>query len=551
MIALNMSLFLATTDTTIVSTSLATIVADLDGSDSDYAWVGVSYMLMQTSFQPLYAKLSDIFGRKVILFVSMAVFMLSSCLCGTAQSMLSLILLRGMQGAGGGGIVAMAWIIPDDLIPKGEGQAKWAHMKSFAWGMSAVSGPLLGGLFSDTISWRWAFFINIPIGAIAGLLLCIFLIPQPVHVRKPWSETVARFDWLGAILLTSGTAAIIVGLSNASRLGFVSLQTLPLIIGGVILFGLGILNEAITKRDAVLPPKLFRAREPALLLAMTFLHNFAFTAGTFYLALYYQAVDGSSALMAGVLMLPYSLGSCLISFPAGRWGEAVGLRRVYWTGFSSALLGFGLMITLNAESSPAVQAIYPLVAAVGIGLLFHCFKTGLQLALPGTADDAGATSAFFLVRFIGATTGLSLSSAIFSSTLTAKLPAGLDLAQSTAGIDYRALHFLTPILLRDNVLSAVSQALSMVWIVCAALLGFALLLSLLTRHHEPAPPFRMRFGFLKQTSAPTPPTPCTTITFASGPASAVAVSPFPSPHGPDLEKVLDGIGERLILEGNA
>ncbi|KZT61266.1 MFS general substrate transporter [Calocera cornea HHB12733] len=464
MIALNMSLFLATTDTTIVSTSLPTIMADLNGSDSDYAWVGVSYMLMQTSFQPLYAKLSDIFGRK---------------------SMISLIIFRGMQGAGGGGIVAMAWIIPDDLvrqnsntIPKGEARAKWAHLKSFTWGMSAVSGPLLGGLFSDAISWRWGFFINIPVGLVAGLLLCVFLIPQPVHVRQHWSKTWAQFDWLGAILLTAGTAAIIVGFSNASRLGFVSTQTLPLIIGGVAVFGLGIFNEAITKRDAVLPPQLFRAREPALLLTMTFLHNFAFTAGTFYLALYYQAVDGSSALMAGVLMLPYSLGSCLVSLPAGRWGETVGLRRVYWLGFSSALIGFSLMITLSAHSSPALQAIYPLIAAIGIGLLFHCFKTGLQHALPGTADDAGATSAFFLVRFIGATAGLSLSSAVFNSILTARLPTGFELTETTGGTDYRAMHSLSPITLRDSVLGAVSEALAMVWIVCAALLGFALVVRL-------------------------------------------------------------------------
>ncbi|EJU01128.1 MFS general substrate transporter, partial [Dacryopinax primogenitus] len=455
MIALNMALFLATTDTTIVSTSLPTIVADLNGSDGDYAWIGVSYMLMQTTFQPLYAKLSDILGRKAILFASMLLFLLSSCLCGTAQSMLSLIIFRGMQGAGGGGIVAMAWIIPDDLISKGREQAKWAHLKSFTWGMSAVSGPLLGGLFSDTISWRWGFFINIPVGAIAGLVLCIFLVPQHVHTRKPFSETWARFDWLGALLLTSGTAAMIVGFSNASQFGFVSVQTLPCIIVGLLTFSLGIVNEAFTARDAVLPSKLFRSREPALLLAMTYLHNFAFTAGTFYLALYYQAVDGSSALMSGILMLPYSLGSCLVSLPAGRWGEAIGLRRVYWAGFTFATIGFGLMITLNAGSSTALQAVYPLIAAIGIGLLFHCFKTGLQLALPGTEDDAGATSAFFLVRFIGATTGLSISGALFSSTLATNFPPGVDLVETTAGVDYRALHFLTPLWLRQEVLAAV------------------------------------------------------------------------------------------------
>ncbi|KAI5124426.1 hypothetical protein M0805_008310 [Coniferiporia weirii] len=486
-----LALFLATTDATIVSTSLPTIIADLHASQSLYPWVGVAYAVSQTALQPLYGRFSDLLGRKVVLYSSISVFMIGSLLCGIASNYVLLCIFRAIAGVGGGGIVSAVWLITAELVEE-EQRAKWSQVLSVTWSASAVAGPLLGGAFSDAtgmLSWRWAFFINLPIGAVASLLLLFSLRNVPFRPASglTWRSLWHKFDILGLILFMCGTIGVVLGFSFSSQFGWSSPATLvPLLLGFVILV-IGTVYEKYTKRDALFPSRMFDNVTVGIILIISFLHNFAFNAGTFFLALYYQAVNGSSALEAGMRMLPYSLGSSLASMPAA-WFIAYRQRKTKTTsgqkliislGLAIATIGFGLLIILDERTSVALQEIAPLFAGIGIGMLFHSPYQVLTKALR-PEDIASATGAFFLVRFTGATCGLAVAGAVFNGRLS-QSHYGTLLSSTSSTIDLRALAKLQPLVLRQEVLQTVSQAIQTIWMVCAPCLGIALLISPLIR----------------------------------------------------------------------
>ncbi|KAF9229583.1 MFS general substrate transporter [Gyrodon lividus] len=476
-----MTLFLATTDSTIVSTSLPTITSDLLASQSQYTWVGVAYMLTQTACQPLYGKLSDLVGRKNVLYTSMLVFALGSLLCGAAKSIMGLILARGLAGVGGGGIVSSVWVITSEIVEPNS-RAKWSQALSVTWSCSAVAGPLLGGLFS--------IYLNLPVCMVAFVLLTLSLRDVTLGRTKgaSWRAFAQKFDFLGLLLFMAGTGFLVVGFSFAMGNGWTSPSTLSLIISGPLILIFGGYYEAHTKRDALFPPAAFRSLTVVFILVITFFHNLAFNAGTFYLALYFQAVNGSTPLEAGIQMLPYSLGSSLASMPAawliGYWqkktGDTTGQKWVITTGLSISTIGFGLLAILNEHSPHILQAIFPLVAGVGIGLLFHAPYQVFAKALD-PSELATGTSAFFLVRFTGATIGLAVAGLVFDGRLSADMPSDYQIQGSSSSINWTSLGSIEPVSLRWEVLSAVSMAIKTIWIVCTPLLCVALLVSLFVK----------------------------------------------------------------------
>ncbi|KDQ54777.1 hypothetical protein JAAARDRAFT_60240 [Jaapia argillacea MUCL 33604] len=488
-----MTLFLATTDSTVVSTSLPTIVNELSASQTQYTWVGVAYLLTQTACQPLYGRISDLVGRKAILYASMIIFAIGSLLCGVAQNITWLILARGLAGVGGGGIVSAVWVITAEIVEVRD-RAKWSQALSVTWSCSAIAGPVLGGLFSTThsriVSWRWIFYLNLPVCLIAFIILECSLHRVKLGPSKgtSWSELSQKFDFLGLLLFMSGTSCIIVGFSFAPVHGWTSPSTLSLIICGILLLFGGGFYEMRTTRDALFPQAVFKSVTGVAILIVTFLHNFAFNAGTFYLALYLQTVNGLSPVDAGFMMLPYSLGSSMVSMPAawfiGYWQRRTkttsGQKWVICLGLMVSTLGFGLLNLLRDKSPQSLQLVFPLIAGLGLGMLFHAPYQVFTRAID-TKDIAAGTSAFFLVRFTGATVGLAVAGAIFNLRLPHMLPQGLELYSSASSINLSSLQALQPPALKSEALRAVALSIRAIWTVCAPCLGFAALMSLCIR----------------------------------------------------------------------
>ncbi|OBZ79039.1 putative transporter C3H1.06c [Grifola frondosa] len=472
-----LTLFLATTDATIVSTALPTITSQFNASQTEYTWVSVMYMLTQTAFQPLYGRVSDLIGRMTVLYTSLVIFAAGSALCGTAQSIRWLIIARAIAGIGGGGIVSLVWTITSEIVAV-QNQAKWSQALSVTWACSAVAGPLLGGLFSEKsgiLNWRWA------------SIIIIWLSLRSVDIGSSrgvsWQKFGQTFDFIGLVLFMSGSSCIVIGFNFASQLGWTAPATWCTISAGFVVLILGGFYEVRTSRDALFPPIAFKDLTIVVILVITFLHNFAFNAGTFYLALYFQVVDGLSPLKAGITMLPYSLGSSLASMPTawfiGWWQrrklDTSGQKIMICVGLVMSTAGFGLMILLDERTAYALQSVYPLIAGLGIGMLFHAPYQVFTRALR-RRDVAAGTSAFFLVRFTGATVGLSVAGAVFHSRLSKTLPAGME-----ASVVLEWINSLQPYSNKAEVVHALSLSIQAIWAVCCPCLGVALLISMFTR----------------------------------------------------------------------
>ncbi|KAB5592625.1 MFS transporter [Ceratobasidium theobromae] len=469
----NVCLFLAITDTTIVSTSLPTINAELEGTSAQYSWVGVSYMLTQTIFQPLYGQFTMMFGRKRVLYTCMVMFLSTSWLCGAAQSMTWLVTARALQGVGGGGIVTLIWVILDEVAPA-KSRQQWNTALSAVWSMSALAGPLMGGVFSDLLSWRWAFYVNLPIGCAALIAAVLSLSAWNEAPCNGAANLLTTFDWVGLVLLVGGTASLVLGFSLATITGWSSALTLALVIAGIILLSFGAIYESgifgstrlfglslgADPKHALLAPRLLRTPTTGIILVFSFFQTMSFNAGTFYLALYYQAVHGSSALHAGLQLLPYTLGSSLVSLVAFYVsGKTKAYNAMIRVGLGLMATGFGLMILLDERSNMVMQTLIPLVAGIGVGLLLKTPATALSAAMRG-CDAPAVTAGLLLVRFIGTASGVSIGGAVYQSRLAANLPPGFGLDMSVPNFDYRLLTTLQPESLRNEVLRAVSRSIS-------------------------------------------------------------------------------------------
>lgn len=404
-----LSLFLASMEGTVVATAMPTIVAQLGGL-SIYSWVFSIFMLTSTITVPIYGKLSDVYGRKRVYLISMALFLFGSILCGLARSMEQLIFFRAVQGLGAGGVLPLAFTIVGELYTL-EQRARMQGLFSGVWGVSAVIGPLIGGFLVDQVSWEWVFWINL----FPGLLAMGFVWFAWRGMQQARRARVA-IDWSGAMLLTAATLCLLFGLGELGRpLGWGFLG------GALALFVLFYFTER-RAADPVLPLHLFRDRLFNVAILHGILSGIAVFGGLAYVPLFAQAVLGTSATQAGITLTPMSLSWTLASIFGSQLLLKMGYRTLSLIGMVVLVAGSLLMCTIGRDTSQIQVMIYTAMMGIGMGLSIPAFLIAVQSVV--RKEELGvATSTVQFSRSIGGTLGVSLMGVFLSTRLAALLTA--------------------------------------------------------------------------------------------------------------------------------
>ena len=411
-IGIMLSLFLASMESTVVATAMPTIVGQLGGLEH-YSWVFSAFMLASTTTVPLYGKLSDIYGRRRIYVIAMALFLLGSILSGFAQSMTQLIGARALQGLGAGGINPLAFILIGEMFSLQQ-RAKMQGFFSGVWGFSSIIGPLLGGFLVDQFSWRWVFYINILPGLIAAALVALAWRDQPQSHERP------AVDYAGAVLLTSSVVSLLLGLME-----FGTSDGWVLIAVAIALF-IALLWVESRAADPILPLPLFHDRLFSTSVTHGLLTGWALFGSISFIPLFVQSVLGTSATQAGITITPMLLGWVTASIIGMRLILTVGYRKLGLIGTTLFATGALLMTLLGATSNQIIMMVFVTMMGVGMGLSIPSFlvavQTSVERRLLGTA-----TSTLQFSRSIGGTLGVSAMGAALSIRLASNLSAsGLE-----------------------------------------------------------------------------------------------------------------------------
>ncbi|MFF7973484.1 DHA2 family efflux MFS transporter permease subunit [Streptomyces sp. NPDC007905] len=471
--ALLLGLLLAALDQTIVSTALPTIVSDLGGLEH-LSWVVTAYLLASTAATPLWGKLGDQYGRKKLFQTAIVVFLIGSALCGMAQNMPQLIGYRALQGLGGGGLLVLSMAIVGDIVPPRE-RGRYQGLFGAVFGAASVLGPLLGGLLTEHLSWRWVFYVNLPVGVVALAVIATALqIPRRVahHV----------IDYLGTFLIAAvATCLVLVASLGGTTWNWGSPQIIGLAVLGVVLAAAFV---AVERRAAepVLPLALFRIRTFTLSAVISFIVGFAMFGAMTYLPTFLQVVHGVSPTMSGVHMLPMVIGLLLSSTTSGQIVSRTGRWKVFpLAGTAVTAIGLLLLHRLDENSPTAVMSVYFFVFGLGLGLVMQVLVLIVQNAV-SYADLGVATSGATFFRSIGASFGVAIFGTVFASRLGDKLADALrgvrlppGATADTLKADPRGIAALPPSV-RPAALHAFASAITDVFLYAApvALLGFVL-----------------------------------------------------------------------------
>ncbi|HEX4703250.1 MAG TPA: MDR family MFS transporter, partial [Pseudonocardiaceae bacterium] len=407
---LMLGMLLAALDQTIVATSLPTIVTDLGGL-THLSWVVTSYLQTSCVSTPIYGKLGDIYGRKRLFQGAIVLFLIGSALCGTARSMNALIAYRALQGIGAGGLMVNSQAIIGDLVVPAERGRYQGFMQS-VFAFATLAGPLLGGVLTEDLSWRWVFYVNLPIGVVALVVIATMLkLPARPRRRSP-------IDWSGAVLLSAGVSAVILVTSwGGGTFPWLSTPIIVLAVAGVVLLSALVVVERRAV-DPLLPPRLFRNPSLRVSVPLIFVVGFGMVGVATFNPLYQQVVDGVSPTMSGLRLAPMMLSMMCTSVACGQTIARIGRYRWFpVVGTCLLIVGMFLLSLLEVGTSYGFQFVALVVVGVGLGMINPVLVLAAQNAVQ-PKDIGVATSTNTFGRTVGSSFGVAVFGTIFATRLT-------------------------------------------------------------------------------------------------------------------------------------
>ncbi|WP_409058963.1 MDR family MFS transporter [Streptomyces sp. SYP-A7185] len=406
MMALMVTILLAMLDNMIVSPAMPTIVGDLGGIEH-LSWVVTAYMLATAASTPIWGKLGDMYGRKGVFLTSIVIFLAGSVLSGMAQDMGQLIGFRAVQGLGAGGLMVGVMAIIGELVTPRE-RGKYMGMMTGVMAVAMIGGPLVGGTITDHLGWRWAFYINLPLGAVA-----LAMVTAVLHLPKKKAE--GRIDYLGAGLLTVGISSLVLVTTwGGTEYAWTSTVIMELIAIGVV----ALISFVIVQKKAaepILPLHIFRSLNFTLMSVIGFLTGFVMFGAMLFLPLYQQAVQGASATNSGLLLLPMLLSMMVVSFFSGRFTTSTGKYKVFpIAGTVLMVLGLFLLSTMDTDTTRFMSGVYMAVLGAGMGCLMQITMLVAQNSVE-MKDMGVASSSATLFRTLGSSFGVAIMGALFNN----------------------------------------------------------------------------------------------------------------------------------------
>ncbi|KAI1842474.1 hypothetical protein JX266_011369 [Neoarthrinium moseri] len=417
-VALFLSLFAAALDVTIIATAAPTISEEL-ASAVGYTWIGASFLLANVTTSAIWVKLSDIWGRKVILIVLLAWFALSSVVCATAKTIEMLIVGRAFQGAASGGLIVLVHVCISDLFSLRQ-RSLLLGLTEGVWALAGGIGPVLGGAFSSLASWRWCFWINLPISGLAGAIIFLFLDIE--HEYTSFVDGVKAIDWLGIMTFLGCSVMLLLGLDFGGDLfPWNSAKVIALlVVGGVLVFAF-VYSEVKIAEHPLIPMHIFTKMTNNAVLLLAFFHGFVFISGEYYMPLFLQSVFEATPLQSGLLLLPFIVMTALSGILCGVIIHRTGsFRELLWVGSICLCVGYGLFVSFTTQASTAQIVGYQLIGGVGSGLLFETPIIAIQSHVK-QENVATATATLSFIRNVGITLSVVVGGSLFQSSMNQRV----------------------------------------------------------------------------------------------------------------------------------